>query len=114
MKTDFILADFRKPVVAPKWWEGHVIHYKEHPLEGGVGLSTLNLSARDGGKQLAPPYDIGKSVSVIVGGERMRGEVYRIAIHPKWRDELEFDTAQAEWVITVCFPRIPKKHLQYP
>lgn len=112
MKTEFILADFRKPVRAPEYWEGHVIHYKEYLVEGGIGLSTLNLSARDGGRQRRPPWRIGQPIAVNVGGRRMTGQVYRVDIHrPGW-EENDFDPKTAEWIVTICFPRIPKQHLR--
>lgn len=118
MKADFILAKFRKPVSAPDYWEGHVIRYKEYLVKGWLGLSTLNLSARDGGSQRKAPWNIGQPITVIVGGKRMKGEVYTIDIcRPGWETESipaeKFDTATAEWIVTVCFPRIPKEHLRY-
>lgn len=117
MKADFILADFRRPVRAPEYWEGHTIHYKQYLVPGGIGLSTLNLSARDGGKQRQAPWNIGQFITVNVGGKRMKGQVYRVDIHrPGWESknwEADFDSKTAEWIVTVCFPRIPKDHLKY-
>jgi hypothetical protein len=113
MRTDFLLADFRLPVKAPKGWKGHVIFYKEYR---GIGLSTLNLCDRFGEKQTFPPYSIGQKISVNVGGQRMRGEVYRVDIHrPGWDPaKSAFDAKTAQWIITVAFPRIPKGHLRGP
>lgn len=48
MKADFILSEFRKPVIAPKWWEGHRIHYKEYPLEGALSLFKAGWEAGKG------------------------------------------------------------------
>lgn len=117
MKTDCILAEFRQPVHAPDYWEGHTICYKEYPVPGGIGLGTLNLCARDGGRQRSAPWRIAQPITVIVGGKRMSGEVYHVDIHrPGWEspDRDAFDPLLAEWVVTVCFPRIPKDHLRLP
>lgn len=112
LKTDFILHEFRKPVSAPQWWEGHTIPFKAYPVKGGIGLCTLNLCARDGGNQKRAPYEIGQPVTVSVGGKRMSGQVYRIEMYrPDW--DVGFDASKAEWKITLCFPRIPKGHLDY-
>ena len=116
MKVDFILADFRKRVVAPEWWEGHVIRYKEYLVKGGIGLLNHNLASRDGDKQKLSPYQIGQPVTVKIGGKPLCGEVYCIAIHrPGWDtdDPNGIDIPTCEWIVTVCFPRIPKKHLKY-
>jgi hypothetical protein len=114
MKTEFILFEMRKPVRAPQWWEGHTIHYKEYPVPGGIGLPTVNLSARDGGKQKAPPYLVGQPITVNIGGKKLQGEVYRIDVHvPGFdRPDFNYNPKDAEWKVTVCFPRIPKNHLK--
>lgn len=115
-KTDAITHTFRKPVVAPSWWEGHIIYFKEYPFGiPGPGFSTLNLSNRDAGTQQRAPYEIQQRLRCLVGGTWMYGEVSEIDIHrPGWSDShtipCEFDPEEdpGEWIITVSFPGIPK------
>lgn len=113
LKTKLIIHTFSSPVKAPKWWEGHLIHYKEYPQRtkrrSGLGLETVNLSACDGGKQITPPYNIGQKITVSVGGRKMTGEVYSIDVFQG--PPAELNPKEAEWKIDVCFPRIPKNHL---
>lgn len=116
LKTPAIYATFRKPVKPPTWWEGHVIYYKEYPFGiPGPGFCTLNLSSRDAEKQRRAPYVVGQFLTVSVGGKRMRGQICHIDIHrPGWptahseSDTFDPDEDPGDWLIKVCFPRIPK------
>lgn len=122
LKTDFIRAVFRRPVKPPSWWEGHVINYKEYlpNVKPQTGISTLNLSSRDGGEQQCPPYKPGQFLTVSVGGKRMRGQISDIDIHrPGWaashaeKDTFDPDEAPGEWLIELTFPHIHISDSEY-
>lgn len=113
LKTTHVRATLRKPVKAPSWWEGHVIHFKEYPLKPGIGFCTLNLSSRDAEKQKRAPYNVGDFLTVSVGGVKMRGQISDIDIdRPGWStshdqtDTFDPETDPGEWIISLDIPRI--------
>ena len=80
-----------------------------------MGLGNLTLSSRDSGQQKFSPWRIAQPITVTIGGKRLNGEVYRVAIHrPGWDTNrfTDADLKASEWIVTVCFPRIPKNHLK--
>lgn len=115
LKATHVRAELRKPVKAPTWWEGHVIHYMEYPLSkvGKHGLCTVNLSSRDGGKQKRAPYKVGDFITASIGGVKMRGQISDIEIdRPGWNishgrsDTFNPDDDPGEWIISLDIPRI--------